>query len=131
MKRVRMSLHTALVLLEIRRRFPNAVYGMELLRTCALPAGTVYPILHRLSEYGWLDYIWEQMDPSIEGRPPRRYYSLTSLGMQSTANLHTLPVLRALTAIEAHASTSLGEHQTRCSSERVWRLETMRLSQAK
>jgi PadR family transcriptional regulator PadR len=29
---------------------------------------------------GWLSSRWEDIDPQVEGRPPRRYYRLTAEG---------------------------------------------------
>jgi PadR family transcriptional regulator PadR len=50
--------------------------------------GTLYPLLTRLKNDGWLQYRWEE---SAQG-PPRKYYSLTPQGklflkeMQKTWN---------------------------------------------
>ena len=38
--------------------------------------GTLYPMLTRLKNEGYLEYRWEE---SIQG-PPRKYYELTELG---------------------------------------------------
>jgi len=54
------------------------VYGFRLCDLTDLGSGTVYPILERLAELGWVDSTWEQGQPS--GRPRRRYYRLTGLG---------------------------------------------------
>lgn len=59
-------------------------YGLELCEETGLPAGTVYPILARLEGAGWLETHWE--DPgarSDEGRPRRRYYTITRDGAES------------------------------------------------
>lgn len=55
-------------------------YGLELMRATGLPSGTLYPILTRLQEAGWLRADWEDVDPSAAGRPARRYYRLTPEG---------------------------------------------------
>lgn len=55
-------------------------YGLELMERAALKSGTVYPILHRLRADGWLVAELENIDPAVEGRPPRRLYSLTGAG---------------------------------------------------
>lgn len=53
-------------------------FGYEILRETGLTSGSVYPILHRLEEAGWLVSAEE---PSPEkGRPPRRCYRFTELG---------------------------------------------------
>ena len=43
-----------------------------------LVEGTLYPMLIRLKNEGYLGYHWEE---SIQG-PPRKYYELTELGKQ-------------------------------------------------
>lgn len=56
--------------------------GAEVCRETGLPSGTVYPILTRLEEAGWLHSNWEIGDPAVLGRPRRRYYTLTAEGVQ-------------------------------------------------
>jgi PadR family transcriptional regulator PadR len=56
-------------------------YGLELMKATDLPSGTLYPILARLREAGWVEASWEQVDPDVEGRPARRYYVLTPNGV--------------------------------------------------
>ena len=58
-------------------------YGLEIGEAAGLRSGTVHPILARLEGYGWLVSRWEEVDPSAEGRPPRRYYVLTAAGVQA------------------------------------------------
>lgn len=56
-------------------------WGFEIGRATGLKAGTIYPILARLVAAGWVEDVWE--DPEVgraEGRPPRRYYRLTTTG---------------------------------------------------
>jgi DNA-binding PadR family transcriptional regulator len=53
-------------------------HGYELSKQTALPSGTLYPILVRLTERGFLEAKWE---PAPEpGRPPRHLYRLTASG---------------------------------------------------
>lgn len=40
----------------------------------------MHPILARLERLGRLSSRWEDVDPSAEGRPARRYYRLTADG---------------------------------------------------
>jgi len=58
-------------------------YGMELMAETGLPSGTLYPILVRLEEAGWVETAWEDIDPHVEGRPARRYYTLTADGAEA------------------------------------------------
>lgn len=51
-------------------------FGMDLIKTTGLPSGTLYPILARLERAGWLLSKKESIDPALEGRPPRPYYTL-------------------------------------------------------
>jgi PadR family transcriptional regulator PadR len=57
-------------------------YGADIGTRAGLPSGTVHPILARLEGLGWVDSRWEDVDPSIEGRPARRYYRLTAEGSE-------------------------------------------------
>ncbi len=73
-------------------------YGLDLMRLTGLPSGTLYPVLHRLQDAGWLAADWEDVDPVTAGRPARRYYRLTGEGIRS-ARL-ALAELRALVPSE-------------------------------
>jgi PadR family transcriptional regulator, regulatory protein PadR len=55
-------------------------YGLEISKQAGLASGTLYPILARLEQAGWVSSRWESIDPSAEGRRPRRYYQLTREG---------------------------------------------------
>ncbi len=67
-------------------------YGLALMRESGLASGTLYPILARLTDAGWLEKSWEQLDPVAAGRPARAYYRLTPaalpLARQRLAELH-------------------------------------------
>lgn len=54
--------------------------GSQIGHAADLPSGTVHPILARLETCGWLESRWE--DPGRAGRARRRYYSLTSDGIE-------------------------------------------------
>jgi PadR family transcriptional regulator PadR len=69
-------------------------YGLELSRVAGLKTGTIYPVLARLEQAGWLSSRWEDTVPSEAGRPRRRLYRLTGEG-------------------EAAASRALGTHLDR------------------
>lgn len=49
-------------------------YGYVLMTTLDLPSGTLYPVLMRLADAGWLETRWEA--PAQNGRPPRHLYRL-------------------------------------------------------
>jgi DNA-binding PadR family transcriptional regulator len=50
-------------------------HGYALMVDLDLPSGTLYPILMRLADAGWLETCWEPA--GREGRPPRHLYRLT------------------------------------------------------
>jgi PadR family transcriptional regulator PadR len=66
-------------------------YGYELGQELGLQAGSLYPILMRLSDRGLLEASWEGDSPA--GRPPRHLYRLTAAGAS----------LAAQTAVESSA----------------------------
>jgi len=53
-------------------------WGLSICRDADLGSGTVYPILERLRDRGWVTTRTEE-EPH-PGRPPRTYYSLSSIG---------------------------------------------------
>jgi DNA-binding PadR family transcriptional regulator len=55
-------------------------YGLSLMAATKLKSGTLYPILKRLEKAGWIEGKW-QAEAETEGRPPRKYYKLTTDGM--------------------------------------------------
>lgn len=55
-------------------------HGYELAREAGIKSGTLYPLLIRLKEQGYLDAEWQQ--PAEPGRPPRHAYRLTAAGVQ-------------------------------------------------
>jgi DNA-binding PadR family transcriptional regulator len=48
-----------------------------------LKPGTIYPILDWLLKVEWLKRRRENINPAIEGRPKRRLYRLTPVGMSA------------------------------------------------
>lgn len=77
-----MTLSTQLVLQAFLQDPTRELYGLQIGAGAGLPSGTVHPILARLEGLGWMESRWEEIDPSVEGRPPRRYYQLTGSGAQ-------------------------------------------------
>ncbi|WP_433385641.1 PadR family transcriptional regulator [Actinoplanes sp. CA-142083] len=60
-------------------------YGYELGRQVGLRAGSLYPILMRLTDRGLLESTWEIAPPA--GRPPRHLYRLTEAGRELAAEV--------------------------------------------
>ena len=76
-----MTIPTQLVLRALLDDPTRELYGVEIGAAAGLPSGTVHPILARLEGCGWLESRWEDIDPRVAGRPPRRYYRLTGSGV--------------------------------------------------
>lgn len=72
---LRRSPQTLAVLSALLRRVQAWHYGYDLLKETGLKSGTLYPILARLQQGGWLEQRWEK--PSAPGRPPRHLYRLS------------------------------------------------------
>jgi PadR family transcriptional regulator PadR len=69
-------------------------YGYALSKRTGLKAGTLYPILIRLSDQGLLRSAWRDADQP--GRPPRHVYRLTADGLAvGRAALRAAPLSRA------------------------------------
>ncbi|WP_328828947.1 PadR family transcriptional regulator [Streptomyces sp. NBC_00252] len=66
-------------------------WGLSICRDADLGPGTVYPILDRLTERGWVTS--REETSAHPGRPARRFYELTASGRQ-----------HATAALEARAS---------------------------
>ena len=79
----RPSPQTAAVLAALAREPEVWRYGYELGKEVGLEAGTLYPILMRLSDRGLLEAGWETDPPA--GRPPRHLYRITGAGERAAA----------------------------------------------
>jgi PadR family transcriptional regulator, regulatory protein PadR len=62
-------------------------YGYELGQQVGLKAGSLYPILIRLSERELLASRWEEQSEASAGRPPRHLYRLTGAGRELAEQL--------------------------------------------
>jgi PadR family transcriptional regulator, regulatory protein PadR len=82
MGKPRMTLHSLLVLKVFSNDPLEEHYGLEICRAAGLPGGTIYPILARFEQTGWLTSTWEDIDPVAAGRRPRRFYRLTPSGAE-------------------------------------------------
>jgi PadR family transcriptional regulator PadR len=60
------------------------VYGFDIMDATGLPSGTVYPILNKLEDSGFLKSRWEDARLARrEKRPPRRSYEITGDGREA------------------------------------------------
>lgn len=82
-------------------------YGLQLAADAGLKSGSVYVVLGRLEQAGWLTSRWEEIDPSAEGRPRRRLYALTGEGRRAGEQ-----------AIEQHLAALTGERPHRAAPGR-------------
>ncbi|MFC3834591.1 MULTISPECIES: PadR family transcriptional regulator [Deinococcus] len=73
------SPHSLAVLGSLLQTYPAHTYGYDLSKATDLKSGTLYPILQRLHEQGYLDAQWE--DSPHPGKPPRHIYRLTETGL--------------------------------------------------
>jgi PadR family transcriptional regulator PadR len=60
-------------------------HGYDLSKLTRIKSGTLYPMLARLDDEGWLEARWE---PGREpGRPPRHLYRLSAAGCRAANRL--------------------------------------------
>jgi PadR family transcriptional regulator, regulatory protein PadR len=75
-----MTAQTLKVLTAFASHPQDEASGAEIARSTKLATGTLYPILIRLEEAGWLKSRWEADDPHKLGRPRKRLYRITGIG---------------------------------------------------
>lgn len=79
---LRMTTQTLKVLTALMSQPDAELSGAEMARSTKLASGTLYPILIRLEEAGWVESRWETEKPQELGRPRRRLYQVTGVGMR-------------------------------------------------
>ena len=77
---------TQLVLQVFLARPWECLRGSTVAGLAGVSVGRTYPILARLERLGWLTSFWEDVDPRVTGRPPRRQYGLTFWGETQARN---------------------------------------------
>src|SRR5438128_2609952 len=87
MPQPRMTLQTIEVLGAMLDDTYREWYGLELSNASGLKTGTIYPALVRLEQAGWVSSYWEDVDPSVVGRPRRRLYRLTGEGADAARSV--------------------------------------------
>jgi PadR family transcriptional regulator, regulatory protein PadR len=94
----RLSAQTLKVLGALMSSRKNELSGADIARETKLASGTLYPILLRLEQAGWLASQWEEAAPSALGRPRRRLYHVTGVGAKKTtaAFSELAPAIRRL-----------------------------------
>lgn len=76
----RLSPQTVAVLAALAEAGAGWSHGYDLCRALDLKAGTLYPILIRLAERGYVETSWETHPP--RGRPARHLYRLSTAGAE-------------------------------------------------
>lgn len=80
MRRTQTMLTVAETLLASRsRRF----WGYDLCKASGIAPGSVYPMLAKFLNAGWIVDGREPAEDNSAGRPPRRYYTLTDDGVRA------------------------------------------------
>lgn len=62
------------------------LYGLKIAKAAGRPTGSVFPILARLEQAGWVISEWESGDPAARG-PRRRFYRLSGVGSPGAREL--------------------------------------------
>jgi PadR family transcriptional regulator PadR len=101
------SLSTLLVLRALMDDLAGEHYGLELIASTGVKAGSLYPILARLEAEGTIIGRWEEIDQSVEMRRRRKYYQLTPSG-ESIARTALSELTDALRPPRQRPSTKTG-----------------------
>lgn len=56
-----------------------ALHGWAIIKATGRTGPTIYGVLDRLEDAGWLEGQWEERNPDPR-KPPRRFYTLTGIG---------------------------------------------------
>lgn len=80
----RLTTQTLKVLGVLMANRSEGLSGAEIGRATRLLSGTLYPLLLRLEDAGWLESKWESEAPQKLGRPRRRIYKMTGVGVRKT-----------------------------------------------
>ena len=82
--RLRRYAQTLKVLDEFLSSPKTWLYGYDLYRNTGIKSGTLYPILIRLAERGWLETRWEATGV---GKPPRHMHRITPSGAKNAREM--------------------------------------------
>jgi len=95
----RLSLASLKVLKALMDGPRTGLSGSEITQLQGIASGSLYPILARLEDAGWLRSDWETDQAEELGRPRRRYYTLTADGYRFTTE-----AIRELLPARGHTS---------------------------
>lgn len=82
-QQLRLTRTTRAVLQALVEGFEEDLWGLRICHETRLPSGTVYPLLTRLEDLGWVSTRWEEQpdSPARANGPRRRFYTLTPDGL--------------------------------------------------
>jgi DNA-binding PadR family transcriptional regulator len=85
-QQLRLTRTTRAVLQALLDGFQEDLWGLRVCHETGLPSGTVYPLLTRLEDLGWVVTAWEDVGSGAERStgPRRRFYRLTPDGLART-----------------------------------------------
>jgi PadR family transcriptional regulator, regulatory protein PadR len=72
--------------LEVLLGGDDELYGLKIAKAAGRPTGSVFPILAKLEDCGWVSSEWEAADPGARG-PRRRFYRLSPDGLVQVRQL--------------------------------------------
>lgn len=78
----RITLQSMKVLRTFMDNLNEELSGVDVRKATSLATGTLYPILLRFEQAGWLTSNWEKVDPSEAGRPRKRLYKIAAAGQR-------------------------------------------------
>lgn len=90
----RPSPQTLAVLAVLASQGDHWFYGLEISGATGLKSGSLYPILIRLADRGWLESQW--LEPEKPGRPARHAYRITGAGRTALRTAVASPPARIL-----------------------------------
>ena len=85
-------------------------HGYDIARETGVKSGTLYPILMRLADRGWLEACWEDEQPT--GRPRRHLYRLTSEGLARSSQALAEAQLRFTVAGEIPRNSAVSSMES-------------------
>jgi PadR family transcriptional regulator, regulatory protein PadR len=80
--------HATLDVLEALMGPDEELYGLKIAQNAGRKVGSVYPILARLEESGWVESSWEREERGERG-PRRRFYKFSPEGLDAARTLLT------------------------------------------
>lgn len=93
-----------IAILEAIANHDQPIWGLALSKQVGLATGTVYPILERLTELGWVVSHWDT-DQTING-PRRKFYSMTSEAREAA-----LALVKANANVPTRSTRKIGAQQ--------------------